>query len=1424
MTLTTIPLAPLVRDPATPRKLSPTDVSQFIRLDQCERYLRLRLHERREGRAFLYEYGVAPQSIPPILSESGAEFEETIEGAIRDHAQTLSCRNATVPGTRKYDNPLVVEHARQLAPGETIFVFQPRLQADIEGWAIRGDVDIIRLARDHNGTLRVLIADMKSSTSAKLEHRLQVAFYHEMLDRIFIAADLPVAEIGTAILYRGPEDGGDAEQRRLAQELFHTDGALLEIIQHPEDYRDSVRDLVTDPASVANRVAGVSFDELNFHLSFKCDGCLYNTFCLKWSAERDDLSLLPYLHENDKKALQKNGVTTTSELARVKEFAAPDSPQLVAAPGQEQLVRQLATTWPLGPRLDELIHRARRYRQWHKDDLRSLSYIPSKGYGSLPYCAPDHNPNLIKIYIDAQFDYLHDRVYMLGALLVGYEQGESQPERRRRIVKITNGPPETPEAEQALLLEWLNTVISALAEVAAPDAEGEPRAPIHLVFFSQLEQQIILDALSRHFAVVLGATQLYDFMTQIAAFDSSLLTYLADEIRELKNYPMLCQSLQSVASYLRFDWNRDAPYREVFYRRMFDDRGQLIGREDHWYTSRARFSSHIPLEYAYAAWGALPPASRNDEFADYRAATVTRLTEFHARRLDALEHIANDFPGNRQTTKTMFALPDVAAFSGVARSFAQALAEFMTIERHVELSAWKTARLASPERRVLSGTTLLVRYCSDDQPAELLQALAENARRHALQEQFRAAHEAANTGKQFRRTKEQKAQTDLLELPAPFRLRVELSDVECNLDQALLLTSIRAGDRMVMKQRWDVDSRLPVEEQMPFTPTAKQLLYAARAGIENFSVERNGAGHATAAFVNVWMADKRGTPGEKYRSFVFGGHGFPLEDGVVYTLDDDPNNWYGCWCAMMVDAVREGGSNTLYQRLDDPQQTRVTWPEAAIAGQVRFLEGVVALHATGAVHAPDFDEEVRRYIAQHGDAPTLLVQGPPGTGKSYTSAFALLARVQGALAADIEWRVFLTCKTHAATDVLLGKIVELQRQLHQWQHTHPAIFAQFFDARLLELPLFRMGARETVSDGVTALQRYSKPTALDAIMAERCCMVATTPGGTYGILKDAGKQLTGNAFCHCLVLDEASQMNLPEALLAAAPLAPHGHLIVVGDDRQMPPIVKHDWGADRRRTFQHYRAYESLFATLRALQPPMIKFAESFRLHTTMADFLRREIYEQDGINYFSRRTACLAQHALDDPFLASVLDPAHPLTVIVHDEAASQQQNEFERQLVAPILSLLADPDAYALDATTGLGVVVPHRAQRAALQDTIPALTVRDETGLISITAVDTVERFQGGERTVVVVSATESDRDYLRSTGDFLLDPRRLNVALSRAKQKLILVASRSVFTLFSTDEETYANAQLWKNLLRRTCTQPLWQGEQHGVHVEVWGKGG
>jgi AAA domain len=186
------------------------------------------------------------------------------------------------------------------------------------------------------------------------------------------------------------------------------------------------------------------------------------------------------------------------------------------------------------------------------------------------------------------------------------------------------------------------------------------------------------------------------------------------------------------------------------------------------------------------------------------------------------------------------------------------------------------------------------------------------------------------------------------------------------------------------------------------------------------------------------------------------------------------------------------------------------------------------------------------------------------------------------------------------------------------------------------------------------------------------------------------------------------------------------------------------------------------------------------------------------------------------------VLSSDHAIVVVVHDEAKSQVANDFEQSLVCEIGEAIAALQDAEFDAVANVGIVVPHRKQRAALQQALPGLS-RIEVGedTLRTSAIDTVERFQGGERTLILISATESDPQFILSTSEFILDQRRLTVALSRAKKKLILVASESIFQVFSPDEWVFENAQMWKNLLRRTCTERLWEGERSGHRVRVYG---
>ena len=1447
-----VDLVPVTPDERGRRRITPTDVSQFIRLDQCQRYLRLRLHQSAAGDRFARDYGIDLQAISPLLSRAGAAFEDAVTTAIQARYRVVSFGGGT--GSRQPDNERLLELARELPPGQVVVLTQPRLEVELGAWRVRGDADVVRLERDADGRLSALIVDVKSSIAAKIEHRLQVAFYDRMIATLFDAASLPYTTIETGILYRTGDEAGDdplaadvariSRERQQAEQLLAVSDGLLEVVENPAAYRREVANLVTKPGSTAERVATEPFALLPYHLTFKCDGCLYNELCMKWSAERDDLSLLPYVTEQEKRALHESGIETIAELSRLKQprrdpvTGAEDRTELEPTPETRAMVDRLGATWPIGPRLDEIIHRARSYRRSQGDPVSALSTIPSKGYGSLPYLGPDHNPNLVRIYIDAQQDDVQGRLYMAGALVVAAEQGRDDPKRRRVILELTDGPPESAEQERQLLVRWIERTLRAVVELAAPDEEGRARAPIHLIFYERYDQRVLLDALSRHAESVMSATPLYDFMTQMAAFDSPIATFLAEEIRELKNYPMVSQSLQSVAKWLKFDWRRDRNYWALFRERMFDYTGKLdradgTDEQPEWYIKRARFSSQIPLEFAYAAWGKVDevrPGER-DLYAPYRGVTIDLLTGFQQRRLEAMEWVARDFRGNKDSLKGTFDLPDLAAFEDKARSLADAMDEFLTIERHVTLNQWKQIRLQPPERRVLSGDTLVVKYLEADQSPAVVAQNRENERRRRLQEEQRAAwKEAHPDSAKVYLPKEQRAESDWSQDGLRVRLRVETAGIDTSLDQILTLTKLREGETVILNQRWSYDERLPLAERVPLQTTSRQMLYRSQAArIVGFQVDRDQDQATGFVEVELVQQQRNGQPG-----FIFRRLAQPLTDGLLYTLDEDPNDWTGSHGRGLTTALKAGGEHFLYDRLrlDPDQPSRANWPPAAAIGQRRFLDGLESLHRTGAIHA--FASQVQEYIAEHGETPILLVQGPPGTGKSYTTAFALLARVQGARAAGIDCRIVVSCNTHSATNVLLENIAAVRDRLAGLRDEYPAIVAEYFDPWLFRMPLFRLRPRTDADlpPGVLPLHdMQSRPTGqraiADEISAARWCVAAGTPSAVRSAIieKWSGKDLLGHWFVDCLVLDEASRLSLPEAMLAALPMKPDGQLIVVGDHRQMPPIVQHDWANERRRSFRDYQTYESLFDTLRDRDLPgrpiypMIRFEESFRLHADMAEFLRREIYAHDGIAYHSRRENVLPRIPGESDFVDAVLAPNHPLVVVVHDERRSQQRNAFEARLITPVLRALADQ---GFNPETGLGVVVPHRAQRAELLATVPQLSRRDpESQLVISSAVDTVERYQGGERQVMIVSATESDPAYVLARSGFLLDPRRLTVALSRAKQKMVLVAARSIFDLFSPDEEVFANAQLWKNLLHDTCSMPLWSGAVDGTRVEVWG---
>ena len=108
---------------------------------------------------------------------------------------------------------------------------------------------------------------------------------------------------------------------------------------------------------------------------------------------------------------------------------------------------------------------------------------------------------------------------------------------------------------------------------------------------------------------------------------------------------------------------------------------------------------------------------------------------------------------------------------------------------------------------------------------------------------------------------------------------------------------------------------------------------------------------------------------------------------------------------------------------------------------------------------------------------------------------------------------------------------------------------------------------------------------------------------------------------------------------------------------------------------------------------------------------------------------------------------------------------------------------------------LISPHRAQNDAIAGCLSELSGKSADDL---PLIDTVDRIQGAERDVILFGFTCSDPDHILS--EFLNNPNRFNVAMTRARKKLIIVGSKTFFS---------AIAQTEKQLQANTCFKAFFE---------------
>ena len=273
---------------------------------------------------------------------------------------------------------------------------------------------------------------------------------------------------------------------------------------------------------------------------------------------------------------------------------------------------------------------------------------------------------------------------------------------------------------------------------------------------------------------------------------------------------MICQSLQAVAAYLRFDWNAPEPFRELFRRACSTSGASSTARTTSraWYTSRARFDSQIPLEYAYAAWGELPTAERRRARRVRALPGRRRRTCSRASRRGGWRRWStspSDFTGNRQTAKTPFDLPDLADFEDKARDAGRT--RWTSSSPSSGTSSWATGRRPGTPRPSAGCCWARRCSCATSRPTRSRAWPSRTARTSA------GGCCASSTGRRIaRRIPSEAGPADRRSsaTSATGRRRAcacgcgsRRTGVDCDLDEALALSTLREGDRLVLCPRLD---------------------------------------------------------------------------------------------------------------------------------------------------------------------------------------------------------------------------------------------------------------------------------------------------------------------------------------------------------------------------------------------------------------------------------------------------------------------------------------------------------------------------------------------------------------------------------------------------------------------------------------------
>lgn len=361
---------------------------------------------------------------------------------------------------------------------------------------------------------------------------------------------------------------------------------------------------------------------------------------------------------------------------------------------------------------------------------------------------------------------------------------------------------------------------------------------------------------------------------------------------------------------------------------------------------------------------------------------------------------------------------------------------------------------------------------------------------------------------------------------------------------------------------------------------------------------------------------------------------------------------------------------------------------------------------------------------------TLFIQGPPGTGKTFTSANVIVALLKAGK------RVGVSSNSHKAINNLLAKVEQV-------------------------------AAQEGLSfDGAKKVNRADPDTHLSGRMIQDFDRASD--------VLDQGSQLVGGTawlfgmaefdqYFDYLFIDEAGQVSLGHLVAMGAAAR---NIVLIGDQMQLgQPIQGAHPGESGLSVLDYLLQGAATIAADRG-----ILLDTSWRMHPTICGFISRAVY--DG----------RLKAEDDNGRQALVLSTAHEalkssgIRLVAMGHSGCGQRSDEEVEFAAELIDSLLQQryvDRAGNEKPLGLEnilVVAPYNMQVNALKARLPEGT-----------RVGTVDKFQGQEAEVVIVSLTTSTPADLPRHVDFFYSKNRLNVAISRARTLAVVLANPKLLDL-------------------------------------------